>query len=77
MKFDKGHPQIKKKLNKNPDIVKKNGIFFIKGFKNSPSSETGVKNTKILLLKKGVPRPTKNSLKKNPEKILPKPKINN
>lgn len=75
-RFDNGQPKIKKKLNIKPDIVKKNGIFFTKGLKNSPSKDVGFNNTKILFLKIGVPRPIKSSLKKKPAKILPKPNKN-
>lgn len=52
--------------------MKKKGIFLINGLKNSASKIVASKATKMELPKDGVPNPRKNSLKKNPAKILPK-----
>lgn len=47
------------------------------GLKNSASKIVASKATNIELPNEGVPSPRKNSLKKNPAKILPKARINN
>jgi len=72
--FERGKQNTIRKLSIYPVIVKKNGIFLMKGLRNSASNIVASKATKIELPNEGVPRPKKNSLNRNPAKILPKPK---
>jgi hypothetical protein len=76
LKGDAKDPKcIKSALNPTPLIVKIRGMFFIKAFRNSPSSIVGVYLTNILPSKKGVPSPTNISLNINPLNKLPKARI--
>ena len=62
----------------NEEKIDIKGIFFKKAFANSESIETRFDgNIKILFKKIGVPKPINKSLEKYPQKILPKPRINN